>query len=122
LNHRDIRVENFIAYKRWSDRRTVYALIDFEHCAREGASPPVRTLVGWETGTLDNGVYNSRSDLFQLGRMLRQIAAESHIQQSRAMQQFLKELTSKQRTAAELLQDPWLSCACDGGDDSQMSE
>ncbi|TDL19524.1 hypothetical protein BD410DRAFT_438002 [Rickenella mellea] len=113
--HRDIRNQNIV----YDQVLKQYALIDFEHGGKhEGRRSQRRNpaatsfdrendwLRDWDYGTLDDGIYNMASDMYQFGRFLhdwfrRMIDSEDG-------KDFVARLTGKKMTAKEALIHEWI--------------
>jgi hypothetical protein len=90
-------------------------LIDLESVARVGDPPPLDRFDSWEDATLVNGQYVEASDLFQLAKVLKELAVDAGLVLSQQGRQFLHMLSSKAGSALSLLDEQWVACNCDRG-------
>jgi serine/threonine protein kinase len=107
--HRDVRLAN-IVYDRENNH---YVLIDFEHGGydrRRGDNqdfvvPDDPPLKDWDDKTLDNGVYTSSSDLYQLGKLLQKFGTLVISDQGKI---FIQELIEKRMGGNQALENGWI--------------
>ncbi|GAQ81218.1 hypothetical protein KFL_000740180 [Klebsormidium nitens] len=118
LCHRDVRKPNAVEYLGSTGSSTRYMLIDLESAAPSGASLPPVEYEGWQDETLVDGKYVPESDLFQLAKMVQDVARtakERPVNLSEEARAFLMELSGKKRSASSLLQEEWVGCKCGQG-------
>ena len=109
--HRDIRSPNII----YDPTRQQYVLIDFEHGGKTRSKWGNATkyvvddhdwLKEWDDGTLDDGVYTACSEMYQLGKLLRN--EFGGIILSDLGQDFVMKLKRQRMTAQESLEHGWI--------------
>ncbi|CAG8504206.1 7531_t:CDS:1, partial [Paraglomus occultum] len=99
--HRDIRISNVVFVPNIRNYR--YALIDFEHGSADGLEASER-LMDWDGATLmSNNKYTSQSDLYQFGKMLRNL----NIVNSEVGKKFLDDLRNKSVDTSNILDHAW---------------
>jgi len=99
--HRDIRMSNIL---RVSDNNCTYSLIDFEHGGREATFGADEMLTGWDCNTLTgNNRYTSRSDIYQLGKLL----LGTNLVMSQNGRNFIDTLLAKKTGAGVALSHHW---------------
>jgi serine/threonine protein kinase len=83
-------------------------LIDFESVAESPFRLPegFRRFRGWYPETLEGNVYTPYSDMYSLGKLLEEALPNSR---TSLAEEFVRNLTNKQLSASDALQDPWLS-------------
>jgi hypothetical protein len=118
--HRDVRLANVV---RLGPRQ--WMLIDYEHCGKAGAPLPasfrLQAWDGTETepvassagGSPTRHVYDGRSDMVMLGRMLQQACRLQRVspQCTEFVQKLLDRKQYKKLSAADALLEPWLQTA-----------
>jgi hypothetical protein len=106
--HRDIRSPNIL----YDPVAKQYILIDFEHGGKVGNGEEVQIygddvpLAAWDSGTLDDGLYTAMSEMYQLGKLLRE--KFGHLILSDQGKDFVKKLKGKKMTAEEALKHEWI--------------
>ena len=103
--HRDFREDNIIETDEGS-----YTVIDLETVGDAASGElPANWFLDWDEGTLDQGRYTTRSDMYQISKLLRKasMAFSTDLSKDGALH-FLQQLSLKQLNAEEALAHPWL--------------
>src|SRR6185369_2803904 len=99
--HCDIWISNIVFVPNIRDYK--YALIDFEHGSTDGLEAS-EYLMDWDGATLtSNNKYTSQSDLYQFGKMLRNL----NIVNSEIGKKFLDDLRNKSIGTNNVLDHTW---------------
>ena len=101
--HRDIRLPNIL----YDPATSQYFFIDFEHGGRESQEIIDRGawLKEWDEGTFVGGRYTKMSEMYQLGRLLKNEFGGILLEHGN---DFVAKLEAKEMTADEALQHQWI--------------
>lgn len=87
-------------------------VIDLEHCRRLSDPLPTQRLADWDGGTMDTDggkeVYSKRSDMYQIGVMVRKALLALPVSHSKAAYAFVAEVLQKSLDAEGALSHEWL--------------